>query len=451
MRIVLVGAGEVGSYLAQVLSDAGHAVTLVERDPTVAQPLDEALDIRVVVGEGSRAGLLKQAGVRDCDGFLAMTSDDATNLVACSLAQALGARQVISRIHDQTLLDHAHLNYPLHFGIDAMLNPEALCAQELAKVIRNPARISVEAFARGQVEAQRLRVAAGASWEGRALKELKLPSNVRVGFVEHGDRHDVPQAETVLQVGDYVTVFGPPAELGKLRGKLDPEAAGATASVVILGGGEIGVSLLRLLNNPRFRVRLIEQNPVRARELAEQFPQITVLAGDGSSLRLMEEEQVGGADVFVGATGSDERNVMTAVQAHQLGAKQVHAVVNKSDYEAILHNLQGTLGIATLVSPRVVTAQEVMRYLSKEPFLELPGFSDQAARILEFPISDDAPAAGKTLRACGWPRGAVAVALMHKFQTTVPGAEDRLLGGDRVVCITREENIPALRALLHPS
>ena len=451
MEIVLVGAGDVGRYLAEVLRDAGHAVTMVERDPAVARPLDEALDVRVRVGEGNRATVLKAAGVGAGTAFLALTRDDATNLVACALAQALGAGPVISRIHDQTMLDHAHVNYPVRFGIDTMLNPEALCALELAKAIRNPARISVEAFARGQIEAQRLRMAAGASWKGKALRDLRLPGSVRIGFVEHGDRHDVPEADTVLEPGDWVTVFGPPADLAKLRGKFDPAASGGGARVVILGGGETGVSLARLLNHPRFRVRLIEQRPERARSLAEAFPRMTILSGDGASLRLMEEEQIGAADYFVAATGSDERNVMTAIQAHQLGTRHVQAVVNKADYEAILHNLQGALGLAQIVSPRVVTAREVQRALSTAPYLELPGFAEQAARILEFRIADQAPAVGKKLRDCTWPRGSVAVALLHKFHTKVPTADDVLLGGDRVVCITREDNIAALRDLLHPA
>ncbi len=221
--------------------------------------------------------------------------------------------------------------------------------------------------------------------------------------------------------------------------------------VVIFGGGETAVALLRLLQNPRFKVRVIERDPDKCRRLAERFPQATFINGDGTSLRLLEEEQVGGADYFVASTGDDERNIMTSVQAAKLGARHVQTVINKSDYEEILHNLRAALGIETLVAPRVVTANEVLRYLSDAPYIELFAFPNQRARILEMQVAPASPCSGKALREIAWPKHAVAVALLHKFQAKVPGADDRILAGDRLIVITREENIPDLLRLLHPS
>jgi trk system potassium uptake protein TrkA len=332
-----------------------------------------------------------------------------------------------------------------------MLNPEGLCAAELAKSIRNPARIAVENFARGQIEAQRLTVDQKARFRGKALREIKLHPEVKFGYYQRGEEQDIPSADTVLEAGDEVTVFGPPNELYKLRSKLDPSILGKEIRVVIFGGSETAVALVRLLNNPRFKVRVIEQNEEKCRRLAERFPEVTFINGDGTSLRLLEEEQIGNADFFVASTSDDERNVMTSIQAAQLGAKHVQTVINKSDYEEILFNLKSALDIETLVAPRVVTANEVLRYLSKEPFIELFKFPNQKARILEIQVSSGSPCAGKTLREIGWPKHAVLVALLHKFQVKVPGADDRILAGDRVVVITREENTRDLLKLLHDS
>ena len=168
------------------------------------------------------------------------------------------------------------------------------------------------------------------------------------------------------------------------------------------------MALVRLLGNPRFKIRVIEQDEEKCRRLAERFPNVTFINGDGTSLRLLEEEQIGNADFFVASTSDDERNVMTSIQAAKLGAN------------------------------------EVLRYLSKEPFIELFKFSNQKARILEIQVSAGSSCAGKTLREIGWPKHAVLVALLHKFQVKVPGADDRILAGDRVVVITREENIKDL-------
>jgi trk system potassium uptake protein TrkA len=451
MKVVIVGAGEVGRHLSHVLSDAGHDVTVVEMDPERAAIIDEEHNVRVILGSGSIAETLKKAIAIGCDHFIAMTSRDEINLIACSLARVLGAKTVISRIHDQTFTDTSHVNYPLHFGIDMMLNPEGLCANELAKSIRNPARIAVENFARGQIEAQRITIDGRARFLGKALHELKLHPEIKFGFYQRGDEQDIPSADTVLEAGDVVTVFGPPPELYKLRSNLDPHTIGKEVKVVIFGGSETAVALVRLLNNPRFKVRVIEQDEEKCRRLADRFQHVTFINGDGTSLRLLEEEQIGNADYFVASTSDDERNVMTSIQAAKLGARHVQTVINKSDYEEILLNLRSALDIETLISPRLVTANEVLRYISSAPYVELFQFPNQSARILEIQVSLNSPCAGKSLKEINWPKHAVLVALLHKFQVKVPGADDQILAGDRVVVITREENIQDLINLLHTS
>jgi trk system potassium uptake protein TrkA len=448
MKIVIVGAGDVGACLAQVLSDIGHSVTVVERTGPVADRLDEELDVRVIRGNGASASVLHSAGAGDADFILPMTSDDQTNLIASSLSKAMGAKSVVTRIHDQTYVDNAIVNYQVHFGIDHLINPEGLCALELAKSIRNPARVAVENLARGQVEAQRIHVAEDSKLVGRSLLELKLHPEVRVGYIRDGESQDVPSADTVISPGATVTVFGPPAELYKLRCKLDPDSASTITRVVIMGGGEIAVALLRVLTDNRFKIRVIERDAERCAHLADTFPDVTIINGDATSLRLLEEEQIENADFFVSTTKDDEHNIMAGIQASKLGAKHVQAVLNKPDYEEMLHHMKPALGLETIVAPRVVSTNEVLRYLSRDPYIELFKFPGQKARIIEITVSAGAPAAGKTLLEVAFPPKTVAVALFHKYQVKVPGRDDRILGGDRIVFITREENINGLLRLL---
>jgi trk system potassium uptake protein TrkA len=450
MKLVIAGAGEVGSYLCALLSEMGHDVTVVDANAETCRRLDELYNARVVEGHGESASILKDAQVDGCDYFLAMTSDDKTNLIASSLAKALGAHTVITRIHDATYSDSSHVNYQVHFGIDFMLNPEMLSAIELAKSIRNPARVAVESFARGQIEAQRFEVSGKSKAVGRPLKDLKLPPKVRFGYLVRGEHQEVPSANTTLEAGDVVTIFGPANDLFHIRREIGPKSSSEERRVVIVGGSEVAIALLRLLNNPRFKVRVIEQKADKCERLAARFPFATFINGDGTSLRLMEEEQIGGADYFVASTTDDERNILTATQARKLGCRHVQAVINKSDYEDILLNMQEALGIETIVSPRKVTAQEVLRYISKEPYIELFRFQEQGVRILEIKVLDHSPAAGKLLREVRWPPRSVAVALLHKFQAFVPGADDKILAGDRIVVIVLDENIREIVSLFHP-
>jgi trk system potassium uptake protein TrkA len=377
-----------------------------------------------------------------------MTSDDRTNLVSSSLGKALGAKTTIVRVHDQTYSEHSKVNYQLHFGIDLLINPEALCAVELAKAIRNPGRLAVENFARGQIEVQQVRISGKSKLIGRTLKDLRLDPRVRIGYVQRNEKLQIADAETTLEESDLVTLVGPTEALFEIKPKFDPEAAKDLVRVVISGASETALVLLRLLSNPRFKVRILEANPRQCRVLAERYPQATVIHGSATSLRLLEEEQIGACDYFVGCTRDDEENVMTCLQAAKLGAKHVQLVINKPDYEAVLNNLSGTLGIQLTVSPRITTGNEVLRYISKEPYIELAALPGGEVRVVELLVAKDSPCVNKTIRDLPLPRGTVIVALQHKFQAKVPRAEDVLLAGDRVVVIVRQNQIKDVVNLL---
>jgi trk system potassium uptake protein len=450
MKIIIIGAGEVGQHLSAILSDSQHDVTVIERSPDLAARLDEELDVRVICGNGSYAGTLVKAGVEKCDFFLAMTSDDRTNLISSSLAKALGKETTtITRIHDQTYNDNSILNYQSHFGIDHLLNPEALSAVELAKAIRNPGRVAVENFARGQIEVQQFRVTPKARVIGKTLADLRLDPRIRIGYVQSGDQQEVAHAGTVLNEGDVVTVFGVPQVLFDQKSNFNPDTETDTIRVVIYGGGETGIALIRLLTHPRFRVRVLEKDTAQCQILAQTFPRVTVIHGDATSLRLMEEEQIGSADYFVACTKDDEANVMTCLQASKLGAKHTLLLINRADYIDVLERLKETLGLEIVVSPRLATANEVMRYTSRAPYVEVAQLPHKAGHIIEVKVQPKSLADGKMLREIKWPKNCVVVALLHKSEAKVPGASDIMAGGDRLVVIIRQDQIPELLKVLH--
>ncbi|MGF1449407.1 MAG: Trk system potassium transporter TrkA [Opitutales bacterium] len=448
MKILVVGAGDVGSYLSQRLSLEGHEVTVIEAASQAADQTDESFNVRVIQGNGSSASTLMRADAPKADFLLALTSDDTTNLVAGSLGKKLGVSATAARIHDETFSDNSVLNYQLHFGIDHLLNPEALCAVEIAKAIRNPGRVAVENFARGEIEMQQVRVSKRSKLTGKPLHELKLEGNVRIGYIQHEDSVTVPNADSVLEPNDLITLVGAPTAIFDLKTKFDPDTDKEPRRVVIFGGTETAIALVRLLKNPRFRIRIIEGREGTCRTLAERFGEVTIIHGSATSLRLMEEEQVGSADYFVACTKDDEDNIMTCLQAAQLGCPHVHLVLNKPDYEEVLGHIKSTIGIEQVVSPRVVTSSEMMRLISREPFLELARLAGSAAKVIQVTVENGSPAANKKIREVGWPRGSVVVALLHKYQAKVPGADDTILPGDRAVIIVQEEQLQTLLDLV---
>ncbi len=448
MKILVVGAGDVGRFLSQTLSDVGHNVTVIETSESTAQDVDESANVKVVEGNGASAKVLQNAGASDCDFFLAMTSDDRTNLIACSLAKALGAASTIARIHDQTYSDNSLVNYQLHFGIDFLLNPEALSAVELAKSIRHPGRVAVENFARGEIEVQQLRIARKSRYTGKSLKELHLPAGMRIGMVQREGSTAVPDADSVLEPGDLLTLFGLTDVLMKIRPYFEPEKYGDNIRVVLFGGSETAIALVRLLKNPRFKIRIIESDTKVCRSLAERFPHVTVINGTATSLRLMEEEQIGSVDYFVACTKDDEDNIMTCLQANKLGARHVQLVINKPDYEDVLDQLKETLGVELAVAPRKATMEELLRYLTLDRYTELATLPDRSGKIIELRVSSDSPCVNQKIRSISWPRGSIIVVLLHKFQAKMPGAEDVILPGDRLVAIVREDSLKPLLKML---
>ncbi len=444
MKIIIVGAGEVGHNLCATLAAAGHDVTLIEQSEKRCEKLDEEQNARIVTGNGSSARQLVEVEVAKCDAFLAMTSDDRTNVISCSLAKGLGAKNTIARIHDETYSDNSFINYQLHFGIDLLVNPEAICAVELAKEIRSAGRVAVENFARGQIEVQQQKVATGSRLIGKQLKDLKLDPRVRIGYVLRNGKSEVASAETQMQEGDIVTLFGHPEVLFSLRERFDPKHKVEIARVVLFGGSETAISLIRLLTNPRFKVRVIEKDPVKCHSLAERFPHVTVINGDATSLRLLEEEQIGSADYFVACTKDDEENILTCLQAAKLGANHVQLVINKGDYDQLLGILKTMLGIEVVVSPRQATADFMLRNLSTDAVANLAEMPGGGGRILELRIAHSSPCVGRKVKDIQLPRGSLFVALLHKFKAKVPAADDTILAGDRVVVIANAEQEKAV-------
>ena len=437
MKVIIVGAGEVGQNLTAKLSAAGHDVTLIEQSEQRVELLEEQHNARVIHGNGSSARQLIDVEVAKCSAFLAMTSCDKTNVISCSLAKGLGAKNTFARIHDETYGDTSVINYQLHFGIDLLVNPEAICAVELAKAIRNPGRVAVENFARGQIEFQRQEVAPGSRLIGRQLKELKLDPRVRIGYIQRDGSNEIASADTTMQEGDIVTLFGYPEALFPLRAKFDPRSKINQARVVLFGGTETAISLIRLLTNPRFKIRVLEKDKERCSRIAERFPHVTVICGDGTSLRLLEEEQIGDADYFVACTKDDEENILTCLQASKLGADHVQLVVNKGDYEQLEGILKAMLGIEVVVSPRKATADFMLRSLSTDAVSTLAQLPNET-RILEVKISHSSPVVGKTVKDIHLPRGSLFVAIQHKFKASVPKADDTIIAGDRVLVLVNE-------------
>ena len=434
MNIVILGMGTVGRSIAELLVASGHSVTVVDHDPSVLRAVEESLDVRAVEGLATDSSLLFQIGIPSADLCLAVTDDDATNLVAASVARAMGARRGIARIFSQEFREVSTFDYQRHFRIDRLLSLEHLTAMELATVIRNPRSLAVENFARGMIEMQEIIVEPDAKAIGVALRDIHFPPGVRVGSITHGSVTVVAGPDDEVEAGDSVTLIGTREDVDQVK-RLFEQSSPSRQKVVIAGGGQIGYNLARVLQGPRHGITIIEANQARCATLANRLETTTVLNGDATQLSLMEEEHVGSADAFVATMGDDEDNIMAAVEAHELGTANTMAVIRRPDYARVIEKL----GINRTVSPRLVMARQVLSYLTHGPVLSRSSFS--GTEVLEIEVQRNAPATRYTLRELPLPKQCLVAAIMREDHVRVPGAEDEFHVGDIVVVLVQEESM----------
>lgn len=449
MKIGVVGGGNVGSFLCRILAEQGHGVTLLDSDGKIVAELAEELNCSIVQANGSSAQVLHEMHVEDLDFFFAMTQNDQVNLLAASIAKRMGAKSTVSRIHDSTYADCSYLNYQLQFDIDLFVNPEALAANEIAKCLRNPGRVDVENFGRGEIEIQQIRVSGDSPLVGKSLQEIRLPDGLRIAYIGQGPDCFVPSRDTVIAPFALVTLVGHPQKIYETRSRFKPEFASDIVTVAITGGSEATVALLKNLTSPRFRIKVFEPNRAMAEKLAAMFPQVSIINGSSTSLRLLEEENIAGCDHFVACSKLDEANIMACLQAKKLGVQGLHLLLNRSDYGEVVKDLRDDLHLATIASPRRATTEELLRFICPDPVLELASLPQNSATFYEVRIDPNCRSHNKRICDILLPKNCLIIALLHRFQVKVPSATDLILAGDRLILIANPANrLQFIRALL---
>jgi trk system potassium uptake protein TrkA len=438
MRIVVLGAGTVGHSIASLLCRNRHSVTVVDTDARHIRTINETLDVRGITGSASQSSVLFQAGVSSCDLCLAVTGEDEVNLVAASMAKAMGARRTVARVYAPVFRDLSTFDYQRHFKIDRLLSLEHLSAMELARGIRHPGSVVLENLARGAVEVHEVIVSERSSVVGKRVRDIGLPSAVRLGSISRNGKTHIAGAEDEIEVGDRLTVIGSRKEIEALKNDLRRDTGG-TIGVVIAGGGETGYHLAQILDVEKFAVTLLEVDRERCEFLAEKLKRATVVHSDATRRAVLEEERVGTADVFVACTGDDENNIMSGVEARDIGAKSVMVLVGRPDYAQVV----GKLGIDLVVSPRQVMAKQVLGFLNSGPVISRIALGDGTISVLEVEVLRDSPATQAKLADVKLPTRCLIAAVMREDFARVPGGDDQLQAGDTVVVLVDDAEVDA--------
>lgn len=448
MDITVIGAGEVGFHLADILSREEHRVSVIDTDPIKSRRIMESLDVQVVLGDATDVAVLNRAGISKSDLVVVVTDDDKANMLTSVMAKELGAGRIILRLRDMERLDNYRFFYKQALGFDVVLSTEEFAAEEIVGTVREHHALEVESFAGGRIQTRRYRLDPGSQLGGRTLAELDLPAGVLIGAVSRGEHFSIPTGEHRLEEGDQIWTIGKSHALDAFE-----QQHGAPTlrrrSVVLMGAGSISRAVTRRLHKvPGISVRVIERDPVRAKAFAAEFgSDVMVLDGDASDLDLLAEERVGEANVFIATSGDDEENMVACLLVHSLGTERTIALVNKSSYR----HIYDLLGIDQAISPRILCANKILRFVrsGSGSVSAIAVLGEGKAEVLEVEVHLPGKHKSAKIKSLDLPKGSVIGAVLHGDQTRVPHGETVLEEGDHVIVFTLPENVERVLAVFN--
>jgi trk system potassium uptake protein TrkA len=440
VRVIVIGVGDVGRHIAQTLSAERHDVTVVDRDPVRVESAAGELDALTLVGNGASPKFLKEVGAADADLLCAVTQIDEVNVIAALAAHQLGTKRTAARVRDTEYFGPDQSFARDVLGIDFVIHPELATADDLAESVLLPGAVHVEYFAGGRVGIAESILTMRSPLVGNPLQERKMvrPHEIvallRDGRAVPADPLHRPKS------GDHVL-------LAAAREDLAPAVtyaaghAGKLRDVVIFGGGRIGLPLARRLEAAeRFHVTVMERDPERARSAAEQLRRVTVLHDEGLHKDTLVAHGVDRAGAFVACAGDDRVNLLAALHAKQLGADLCLAVVSRDEYMPLVD----ALGIDAAFSPRLVTAEAILRSVRGEN-VEAMHLLWGGAEILEVHVEPGAAADGRDIAAAGSLARTRLVAVCRGDRVLMPGDGVQVQGGDRVLVFNTRRGVADVR------
>ncbi len=432
MKILVLGAGEVGFNLTKLLS-LEHDITLVENDPGKVKRASEQLDAFIVEGSGASYHTLKQADIGKMDVLAAMTNNDEVNLMACQIARHVGVPTKIARVRNPEYTEPNFIIPREELGADLIIHPELETADAIVRLIRRSIATDVIEFGEGKIQLLGIRLESNAPILRIPLKELgkefiQLP--MRIVAINRKEKTIVPRGDDVLIPGDQIFVLSDPdyiTDVIRLTGKTDTHIG----DIMILGGGLIAQFVAKELAEET-RIKIIESKLERSEYIADILPKCLIIHGDGLDIDLLAVEGLMDMDAFIAVTGSDETNIIATLMARHLKVPRTIALVNNVDYMPITP----TIGMDAVVSKQLITVNAVQRFIHHQQVASVASLPGVEAQIIEYVTTPNSKITRKPLKEIHFPRNAIAGAVIHNDHVVIPMGDTHISPGDKVVVFT---------------
>ena len=435
MKIIILGAGQVGISTAEILAKEDNDITLIDNVASQVEGLQDRLDIRTIVGSASHPSVLEQAGGPDADLILAVTDQDEVNMAACQVAYTLfRTPKKIARIRSVEYLTHREIFSDESIPIDVIISPEQLITQHVLHLIEYPGALQVVDFAGGKIQLVGLKAYHGGPLVGRELRTIRedLPTvEAHVAAIYRHDRPIIPEGDTIIEPNDEVFIVAAAPHIPIVMSEFCAvEAPGQ--NIMLVGAGKIGLQLARSLEQNNYQVKLVEHGAERARQVAEQLDATIVLRGDAADEDLMLQENIDAMDVFCSLTNDDEANILSAMLAKRLGAHRAMALINRSAYVDLIES--SVLDVA--ISPSLITVGSLLTHVRRGDTIAVHSLRRGAAEAIETIAHGDATSSsvvGRRIEEISLPSGTRVGALLRNQEVIIPHHDTVIEAEDHVI------------------
>jgi trk system potassium uptake protein TrkA len=448
LKILIVGAGEVGYHIASRLAVENKDVVVIDTSTEALRRVSEGIDVQAVVGSGSSPVTLEEAGIHEAEILLAVTDSDEANLVACLMADALSpSTKKLARLRSDHFDAYRELFREKAPHIDTIINPDIEVVHTIERLMQLPGAVDVADFADGRLKFVGVYLESISRLAGVRLDELPriVPENrPLIAAVVRDEELIIPRGKDRLQAGDLIYFISEEKQLRETMAVFDKQGEPARR-VLIVGGGRSGLRLANALENrSSVSCKIIERRPDRCAELAERLSRTIVLCGDGSDQRLLLEENVGEMDLVVTMTRDEETNILTSLLSKRLGARKSITRISKFSY----FPLMSTIGLEQVVSPRLSAINTILQHIRRGKILSAISIKGEAGEVMEAVAMETSAIVSKPLMKIKFPKGAILVGLIRGDEIIIPSGGSVVEPGDRTIIFARRDAVPGVEKLL---
>lgn len=433
MRIVIAGAGEVGTHLAKMLSNENHEIILIDPEEGRLKPIDSSLDVLTLEGSATSVKMLKDVLQKKTDLFIAVTHSEDTNITASLLAKRFGAIKTIARIDNLDYLESSTLEFFKSIGINSLIYPELIAAREVLGLLHETGSTEFMEFSGGKLSMYVQKLDENAPIINRSLQEIAISNQTekyRAVAIKRNAITIIPRGSEQFQVGDVVFVISTHEgidEMMKTSGKENFEAK----NIMILGGSRIGKHVALYLQNT-CEVKLIDSSIERCQDLADILDNTLIINGDGRNYDLLEQEGITKMDAFVAVTGNSETNILSCLLAKRMGVKKTIAEVENMEFI----NLAENTGIDTIINKKIAAASRIFRHTTNPNVTQVKYMTGTDAEVIEFNVPANSKITKGTLRSIDFPKDAIVGGGTRDGEPFIATGDTIIKANDKVVVFT---------------